>query len=92
MERINYPTPRRDDSVEEDHFGIKVKDPYRWMEDPDAEETKQFVEAQNAISQPFINGCPDRETINATLTKLWNYPKYGVPHKRVRKLLFFQEK
>ena len=63
------------------HFS-QVVDPYRWMEDPDSEETKKFVEAENALSQPYIHGCPEREDITAQLTKLWNYPKYGVPHRQ----------
>ena len=67
---------------------FQICDPYRWMEDPDAEETKKFVEAQNAISRPYIFGCTERETINEQLTKLWNYPKYGVPHKQGNRYFF----
>jgi prolyl oligopeptidase len=36
----DYPAARRDETVREDHFGRIIADPYRWLEDPDAEETK----------------------------------------------------
>ena len=77
-----YPTPRRDESVNDEHFGTKVPDPYRWMEDPDSEETKNFVKEQNEISQPFIKACPDLEKITKDLTKLKDYPKFSIPSRQ----------
>ena len=64
--RFEYPSARRSDHVD-DYHGEKVADPYRWMEDPDSDETKKFVEEQNAISRPYIFDCPDRENINEQL-------------------------
>ncbi len=58
------------------------------MEDPDSEETRRFVDEQNALSQPYIAACAEREEINKELTKLWNYPKYGVPHRQGQKYFF----
>lgn len=60
---------------------IKVPDPYRWLEDPDFEETKMFVDAQNAITTPYLNACPNKQTIFNNLQQLWDYPKYSVPSR-----------
>jgi len=85
---VKYPTPRRDESAEDVYHGSKVKDPYKWMENPDSDETKAFVDEQNKISAPYINSCEERETIKKELTDLWNYEKYGCPHKEGNKYFF----
>jgi len=87
-QRLEYPKPRRDETVVDDYHGKKIVDPYRWMEDPDSEETKAFIEHQNNLSAPFIASCGDRESIRGDLTELWNYEKYGCPHKKGSKYFF----
>ncbi|VDM55473.1 unnamed protein product [Angiostrongylus costaricensis] len=49
-----YPVARYDETVVDNFHGTKVFDPYRWMEDPDALETRKFVDELNAISEPVI--------------------------------------
>ena len=58
------------------------------MEDPDSEETKEFVKNQNSISQPYINSCEDKTKITEKLTSLWNYPKSTVPHKEGQRFYY----
>lgn len=72
---LKYPVTRRDESISEVFFGRTIEDPYRWLEDPDAPETQAFVDAQNAISTPFLEANDDWKKINEKLTALWNYPK-----------------
>ncbi|XP_021958052.1 prolyl endopeptidase [Folsomia candida] len=79
---FKYPKVRRNESVIDDYFGTKVADPYRWLEDLNAVETKQFVKDQNAVTHAYIDTAPARSQIRETLTKLWTYPKEGLPKKR----------
>lgn len=62
---VNYPTFQKDPNVVEDFFGTKVEDPYRWLEDPDSEKTKAFVDAENAITIPYIRSCSFTERIQS---------------------------
>ena len=64
IQRFNYPT-------------LKISDPYRWLEDPDAKETQEFVKKLNQISGPFISASPVREKLRENLNKLWDYEKFG---------------
>ena len=68
---------------------LQIKDAYNWLEDPEAEETKAFVDAQNSISIPFIHSCPKREAIHSRLKQLWDYPKYSCPVQKGEKFYFF---
>ncbi|XP_058987087.1 prolyl endopeptidase-like [Musca domestica] len=81
VSNLKYPVARKDESVVETHHGVEIKDVYRWLEDPDSEETKKFIEEQNKISQPFLESCDARPKISEKLTKLWNFEKYGCPMK-----------
>lgn len=77
---IKYPPTRKADQVD-DYHGVKVADPYRWLEDLDSEATRRWVEAQNKLTFGFLNQIPSRQKLEDRLTTLWNYEKYGVPFK-----------
>ena len=60
-----YPAVRRDEDIVEDRYGQQVPDPYRWLEDPDSDETAQFVKDQNAVTMPYLAGCEARDKFHA---------------------------
>jgi prolyl oligopeptidase len=84
-----YPSTRKADQID-DYHGTKVADPYRWLEDPDSEETKAWVEAQNKVTFGYLAEIPVREQIKQRLTQLWNYEKYGIPFKEGNRYFYFK--
>jgi prolyl oligopeptidase len=77
----SYPQTKKVDQVD-DYFGTKVADPYRWLEDDNAADTKAWVEAQNAVTFGYLSKLPGRDALKQRLTTLWNYERYGLPRKR----------
>ncbi|HEX4966465.1 MAG TPA: prolyl oligopeptidase family serine peptidase [Thermoanaerobaculia bacterium] len=77
-ERIVYPESARVEQVD-DYHGVKVADPYRWLEDLDSDRTHGWVTAQNQVTTAYLAAIPEREPIRKRLTELWNYERYGVP-------------
>jgi prolyl oligopeptidase len=78
---LEYPRAKTVDVVEELH-GVKIADPYRWMEDLDSPELEAWIEAENHVTFGYLEQIPEREKINRRLTELWDYEKYGAPFKR----------
>ncbi|XP_061392707.1 prolyl endopeptidase-like [Musca vetustissima] len=85
-----YPSARKDESVVETLHGVEVKDVYRWLEDPDSEETKKFIEEQNNISQPYLQGCEAHKKLMEKMTKLYNYERCDCPAKHGKYYYFEQ--
>ncbi|ROL52961.1 Prolyl endopeptidase [Anabarilius grahami] len=85
---FKYPEARRDDSKVDDYHGVKIPDPYHWLEDPDCEETKMFVEEHNKLTMPFLEECAVKERFHQRLTELYNYPKYSCPYKRGKRYFY----
>lgn len=79
---LAYPDTRKVDVVEE-QFGVKVADPYRWLEDdvrvnPDV---AKWVEAQNAVSGAYLEKLPGRDVLKARMKALYDYERFSIPRK-----------
>ena len=83
----HYPRPSRVDTVD-DYYGTKVADPYRWMENLDSKELKEWINAENMVTREYMNKIFVRDNIQARLTELWNYPKYSFQQRAGNKYIF----
>ena len=84
--QIIYPETKTVKQVD-DYHGVKVEDPYRWLEDDNSEETKAWVEAENKTTNQYLSQIAYREKVKQRLTELWNYEKMSAIFKKGK--LFF---
>jgi prolyl oligopeptidase len=75
---FKYPQPRKGDTVD-NYFGTKIADPYRWMEDLNSAELKQWIDAENAVTFKYLDALPVRDALKARITELYNYPRVTTP-------------
>jgi prolyl oligopeptidase len=76
----DYPQTRRDDTVDTLH-GREVADPYRWLEDPDSEETRAWVAEQNRLSRAHLDALAARPWFERTMRAIVGRPRAGTPDK-----------
>jgi prolyl oligopeptidase len=81
-EPLNYPQTRRVEHIDDLH-GVKVPDPYRWLEDDvrKSGDVAAWVEAENKVTSAYLDAIPERAAIRKRLTELWNYEKFSAPFK-----------
>ncbi len=83
MTAPDYPETRRGDVVET-FFGEQVADPYRWLEDDVRNNTEvaDWVEAQNAITDSYLENLPARDWFANRIGELTDYERFSVPVAR----------
>jgi prolyl oligopeptidase len=82
-----YPETRKVDVVD-DYHGVKVADPYRWLEDDNAPDTKAWVDAQNKVTFGYLEQIPERARIRARLLELWDYERFSAPRREAGKYIY----
>ncbi len=79
-QKNTLPYPKTDKINHTDtYFGQNVQDPYRWLEDDMAENTKEWVKKQVAFTNNYLEKIPFREDLRKQLKDIWNYEKIGAP-------------
>src|SRR3984893_10973551 len=89
IKTLSYPATKKVDTVNT-YFGTAVPDPYRWLEDDRAADTKAWVQAENKVTQDYLGQIPYRDAMHARLKQLWNYEKYSAPFKEGKYTYFYK--
>ena len=78
---LTYPLTRRVEQVDSFH-GVEVPDPYRWLEDQEAAETRDWIEVQNEYTDGIFEQIPGRGRLTSLATSLLKVDAMGTPRRR----------
>jgi len=75
------PPPTKRVEVKETLHGVEFIDPYRWLEDQESAETRQWIDSQNAYAESIIGESERRARFRSRLGALLRQPEVGFPRK-----------
>eukprot|EP00475_Leptophrys_vorax_P015929 TRINITY_DN22315_c0_g1_i1.p1 TRINITY_DN22315_c0_g1~~TRINITY_DN22315_c0_g1_i1.p1 ORF type:complete len:766 (-),score=203.36 TRINITY_DN22315_c0_g1_i1:48-2345(-) len=73
------------------HGTVEVRDPYRWLEDEEGKNTKEWIDAQVSLFDEYMaqNCAETSELLKKELTNRWMFERYSCPFKRGSRYYFY---
>src|SRR5688572_17442512 len=70
--------------------GVRIEDPYRWLEQMGSAETQAWTRAQDAYARAYASAVPERSIMHRRLTAVASVERFGAPTARGTRLLYSQ--
>jgi len=67
---IEHPPLSVVEPVTEFLHGVPITDPYRWLEDPNSPQTREWIAEQTCYARTYLDALPGRERIRARVQEL----------------------
>ncbi len=88
---LKAPVTRQDNFREIIH-GVEIIDPYRWLEDQQSTETRQWIDAQNQYTHALLDGLPSRPRIQKRLAELLRTDSVSAPFEQAGRYFLFKKR
>ena len=82
------PPPTEVREVVDTLHGVEISDPYRWLEDQEAPETRAWIDAQNAHTDTVLGTLPGREELRAVAASVLERDVVGLPNERAGRYFY----
>jgi prolyl oligopeptidase len=84
---LGYPATRTEDVVDELH-GVKLADPYRWLEDVEDKQVQSWMKAQHAYTRGHLDALPRREALRKRFEELSYIDSITPPRHRGKRYFY----
>jgi len=85
---IGHPPHTHVEPVTDTLHGIRITDPYRWLEDQESSETRTWLAAQTQYSRAYLDAIPGRERMRERVRQLLDVENYDSIHKAGNRYFF----
>jgi prolyl oligopeptidase len=82
------PPPTKSEPVTDDLHGVKITDPYRWLENQNSPETRQWLDAQEKFARSYLDALPGRAELKKEFTALLKIDSMSAPAVRNGRYFF----
>ena len=86
------PPVTRAESITENLHGVTVADPYRWLEDQEAPETRTWIESQNKHTQSLLGAQPSRPRLAQRISEMLKIDTVTPPTVRGDRYFFYRRR
>ncbi|HUJ50969.1 MAG TPA: prolyl oligopeptidase family serine peptidase [Bryobacteraceae bacterium] len=82
------PPPTKSEPVTDDIHGVKITDPYRWLEDQNSPRTRQWLDAQEKYARAYLDALPGRAQLKQEFEALLKIDSMSAPAARNGRYFF----
>jgi len=86
------PPATRIEPVTETLHGVKITDPYRWLEDQNSPATREWLAAQDKFARTYLDAIPGRDSLRRKFEALLKIDSVGTPIVRHNRYFFTRRK
>ena len=86
--KIMPPPPTKTEPVTDDLHGVKITDPYRWLENQNSPQTRQWLETQEKYARTYLDALPGREQLKKEFAALLKIDSLSAPVARNGRYFF----
>jgi prolyl oligopeptidase len=88
---LTYPPSRIVDAFDI-HFGVKVADPYRWLEDGQSPEVQTWLASQNKLARSYLDALPGRAALEKRYAQLLHIDTISAPGRAGDRYFYMKRK
>ena len=86
--KIMPPPTTKTEPVTDDYHGTKITDPYRWLENQNSPETRQWLETQEKYARAYLDALPGRAQLKKEFEALLKIDSLSAPVARNGRYFF----
>jgi prolyl oligopeptidase len=88
---LNYP-PTRITTDSDTIFGVKVADPYRWLEDGKSPEVQKWLAAENKLARSYLDAVPGRDALKMRFGQLLHIDTISAPSRSGDRFFYMRKR